>query len=332
MAAGHRSLGTDDYFSTTSGLFPTVESPFAEAMVKLGRRRDDVVALSADLTKWTDLEPFRDAFPDRFIQVGMAEQNLIGIAGGIAKGGLLPFAVSYGVFATRRAYDQIAMSLATGPSRAVVVGHLPGVTSRFPATHQATEDLALMRALPGTTVIDPADATEVAAAVDAAADHDGLVYMRAQRGKVPRIFDSKDGDGFEIGRARVVRRGDDLAMLATGLATVWALEAAHELAGRGVEASILHVPTLKPADSRAIAEFCSAWPTVSTVENHSIIGGLGELAASVIAREGLGVRLVSQGVEDRWGAYGTVPAVRRAIGLDAESIAKRALEAAEGQR
>src|SRR5581483_2077039 len=184
------------------------QAPFGEALVALGTQRPDVVVLSADLGKYTDVAPFADAFPDRFFQIGMAEANMMGVAGGLAKVGLLPFAVTYGVFATRRAYDQIAMALATGPSRGIVTAFLPGITTPFRATHQAIDDLALMRALPGMTVLDPADATELAAAVRAAADHDGPVYMRGLRGAVTQVFDP-EGYAFEIGRARVVRAGDD---------------------------------------------------------------------------------------------------------------------------
>jgi len=154
------------------------EAPFAAALVELGRRRPDIVVLSADLSKYTDVLPFAKAFPERFFQVGMAEQNMMGIAGGLAKGGFLPIAVTYGVFATRRAYDQMAMALATGLSRGIVVAFLPGITTPFRATHQAIDDLALMRALPGIAVIDPAAATEFDAALEAEVEHNTPVYFR----------------------------------------------------------------------------------------------------------------------------------------------------------
>src|SRR3954471_6179540 len=205
----------------------SVEAPFGRALVRLGRDRDDVVALSADLAHYTDVMPFAEAFPERFFQVGMAEQNMMGIAGGLAKAGFLPFAVTYGVFATRRAYDQVAMALCTGPSRGVVVAFLPGITTPFRATHQAIDDLALMRALVGMTVVDPADATEVAAALEFAVAADGPVYIRGLRGSVMKLF---DGDGFTLG-ARVVADGGEVGIIATGLATRWALEASDLLEG-----------------------------------------------------------------------------------------------------
>jgi transketolase len=251
----------------------------------------------------------------------MAEANMMGVAGGLAKTGLLPFAVTYGVFATRRAYDQVAMALATGPSRGIVVAFLPGITTPFRATHQAIDDLALMRALPGMTVIDPADATELAAAVEAAAAHDGPVYLRGLRGTVVQLFEP---DGFElrIGEARTVLTGGDAGIVATGLGTQWALEATSQLEERGVRPSLLHVPTLKPADGDAIAEFCSGFGSVTTVENHSTIGGLASLVADALAERGVGARVRALGVPDRWAPAGSVEYVRSLLGLDPVGLAE----------
>jgi transketolase len=297
------------------------QAPFGDALVALGARRPDVVVLSADLGKYTDVATFAAAYPERFFQIGMAEANMMGVAGGLAKTGLLPFAVTYGVFATRRAYDQIAMALATGPSRGVVVAFLPGITTPFRATHQAIDDLALMRALPGMTVLDPADSTELAAAVAAAAEHDGPVYMRGLRGAVAQLFEPV-GFEFEIGRARIVREGGDAGIVATGLGTQWALETASLLAGRGIEASVLHVPTLKPADSDPIAEFCGRFDRLTTVENHSVVGGLASVVADTIAARGVGTRVVALGVPDRWAPAGTVDYIRSRLRLDAAGIAE----------
>jgi transketolase len=297
------------------------QAPFGEALLTLGAAREDVVVLSADLAKYTDVAPFAEAYPARFFQVGMAEANMMGIAGGLAKTGFLPFAVTYGVFATRRAYDQIAMALATGPSRGIVVAFLPGITTPFRATHQAIDDLALMRTLPGMAVVDPADATELAAVVGAAAAWDGPVYVRGLRGSVEQIFDP-DGFELEIGRARVVREGGDAALVSTGLGTQWALEAAALLAERGVEATVLHVPTLKPADGDTIAEVAARFDRVTTVENHSTIGGLGSVVAEAVASRGIGTRVVALGVPDRWAPAGTVDYIRARLGLDAAGIAE----------
>jgi transketolase len=302
---------------TSSGVLArTVDAPFAAALLELAAERDDVVALSADLAKWTDLRPFAAAHPERFIQVGMAEQNLIGVAAGIAKSGLLPIAVTYGVFATRRAYDQIAMSIASGGTHAVVVGFLPGITSRFHGTHQAIDDVALMRAIPGATVLDPADAGELRAALHAAAAHRGLVYLRAQRGRVADLG-AEYRAPFAIGPGRPLRDGGALGVLSSGLGTQWALEALD-----GIDASLLHVPTLKPFPVAEVQRFCARFERVATVENHSVVGGLAAAVADAIARAGRPVALTPIGIQDGWAAYGTVDHIRRALELDAGSLAR----------
>lgn len=293
---------------------PLVEAPFATALVELGRRRDDVVVLSADLSRYTDVLPFAEEFPRRFVQCGMAEANMMGIAGGLAKTGFLPIAVTYGVFATRRAYDQLAMALATGPSRGIVVAFLPGITTPFRATHQAIDDLALMRALPGMTVVDPADATELTAAVVFAEAQPGPVYLRGLRGAVPRLLDEADGLP-----TREVRSGAGAALISTGLGTQWALEAAAL-----VDAAVLHVPVLKPIDAVTVAAFCRRYETVTTVENHSTVGGLGTAVSEVVASRGLGTRVHALGVPDAWAPAGSLQHIRAELGLDAESIARRA--------
>jgi transketolase len=234
--------------------------------------------------------------------------------------------VTYGVFATRRAYDQVAMALATGRSRGIVVAFLPGITTPFRATHQAIDDLALMRALPGMTVIDPADATELAAAVRAAVAHDGPVYIRGQRGSVVQLFEPT-GFEFAIGAPRVIREGEEAGLAATGLGTQWALEAAEVLAQRGIEAAVLHAPTLKPLDGDAIAAYCSRFAVVTTVENHSTVGGLADAMASVVADRGLGTRIVRLGVPDRWADAGSLAYIRAQLGLDADAIASKVQQA-----
>jgi transketolase len=293
----------------------TVDAPFAATLLALGRQREDVVVLSADLSKYTDVLPFAEEFPDRFFQVGMAEANMMGIAGGLAKTGFLPIAVTYGVFATRRAYDQVAMALSTGPSRGIVVAFLPGITTPFKATHQAIDDLALMRALPGMTVIDPADATELSAAVELAVAAIGPVYIRGMRAAVPRLFDDAE---FEL-RAREVLTGGDVGLISTGLGCQWALEAAELLDGR---VSLLHVPVLKPFDVDTVCAFCARFDTVSTVENHSIMGGLGTAVSEAIAARGMPIRVQRLGVPDRWAPAGSLEYIRRELSLDAAGIAE----------
>ena len=309
---------------TTGKEARVVTMPFADALVSLGQSRSDVVVLSADLSNYTDLIPFRDAFPDRFFQVGMAEQNMMGIAGGLARSGLLPIAVTYGVFATRRAYDQVAMALGTGTVKAIIVAFLPGITTPFRATHQATDDLALMRAIPGMTVIDPADSTELRAALYAAAANSGTVYLRGLRGLVEERFDP-EGFIFTIGAARLVRDGPDAAIVGTGLGTAWALDASEILAARGISASLLHVPTLKPLDREAIAALAARFAVVHVVENHSVVGGLASAVAEVIAGIGASTRVNPIGVPDQWAPAGSLDYIRSEINLSAVGIADRVL-------
>jgi transketolase len=307
------------------GEAPAVEAPFASALLELGRARPEIVVLSADLSKYTDVLPFAETFPQRFFQVGMAEQNMMGIAGGLAKTGFLPIAVTYCVFATRRANDQIQMALATGANTAIVAAFLPGITTPFRASHQGTDDLAIMRAVPGMTVIDPMDATEIGAALRAAVDIRGPVYMRGLRGQVAEVL--VPPYDLPVGGSRLLRNGADVAFIGTGLGTQWSLEATEVLAERGVHASVLHVPTLKPFDSEGVVAFGARFPDVLTVENHSVVGGLGSAVAETLARSGLGTRLHPVGIPDRWAEAGPLEYLRERLGLDPAAIAATALAA-----
>lgn len=302
---------------------PVTTAPFASALLELGDQRDDVVVLSADLSKYTDVSPFASSHPDRFFQIGMAEQNMIGIAGGLAKTGCLPIAVTYCVFASRRACDQVQMALSTGSHPAIIAAFLPGITTPFRASHQGTDDLSIMRGIPGMTVIDPMDATEMGAAVKAAAAADGTVYLRGLRGEVESVI--APPYEFVVGASHHLREGSDIGLIGTGLGTRWALDAADVLASRGLSVAVLHVPTLKPLDGPGIAAFCERFPAVVTIENHSIVGGLGSCVAEVIAETQVDARLLRSGVPDRWAAAGSLEFIRAQLGLDAASLAERAL-------
>jgi transketolase len=307
---------------------PRVDAPFATAITDLGVERPEVVVLSADLTKYTDVGAFSAKFPDRFFQIGMAEQNMIGVAGGLAKTGFVPIAATFCVFATRRACDQLQMALSTGHNAAVVVGFLPGITTPFRASHQGTDDLAITRAIPGMTVIDPMDATEVAAALRTAVSVPGPVYLRGLRGRVPELL--VPPIEFTIGATRLLREGGDVAFIGTGLGSRWALEAAEALAERGVSAAVLHVPTLKPFNAEAVAQFAAPFKTVVTIENHSIIGGLGSAVAEAVAERGLRWRVQRVGVPDRWADAGSLKFIRQTLGLDAVGLAGTAVEVMGG--
>lgn len=296
----------------------TVEAPFGRALKALGEKRREIVGLTADLGKYTDILPFRDAFPDRFFNVGMAEQNLVAVAAGLARTGLVPYATTYGVFATRRAFDFVAIACAHSNLNVKIVAGLPGLTTGYGGTHQAIEDLALMRMIPGLTVIDPCDATEIEAATAAIADHPGPVYMRLLRGAVPVVLDP--GYRFEIGKARRLREGKDVGIVSTGLMTERALDAADALARRGVSVAVLHVPTIKPFDGEAVAEFAAGVDHLVTAENHVVVGGLASLVVETLFDAGVSRRVTRIGLPDRFIECGAVPTLQARYGLTTDAI------------
>jgi transketolase len=308
---------------------PMIDAPFATVLTELGARRPEIVVLSADLSKYTDVAPFAEKYPNRFFQVGMAEANMLGIAGGLAKTGFLPVAVTYCVFATRRACDQLQMALATGNHTAIVAAFLPGITTPFRASHQGTDDLAITRAIPGMTIIDPMDATELAGALRAAVTVEGPVYLRGLRGMVAEIITPPSE--FTIGATKLLRDGGDVGLIGTGLGSQWALEAATVLAGQGIGAAVLHAPTVKPFDAEAVAAFAARYGSVVTVENHSIVGGIGSAVAEALAEHGAATRLIRRGVPDRWAKAGTLDFIRADLGLDAAALAATAADAAGGR-
>src|ERR1700722_12625785 len=225
----------------------TKPAPFGHALVELAKSRPDIVGMTADLAKYTDLHIFARAYPDRFYQMGMAEQLLMGAAAGMAREGFIPFATTYAVFAARRAYDFICMAIAEENLPVKVVCALPGLTTGYGPSHQATDDLAIFRAMPNLTVIDRCDALEIEQAVPVIAAHPGPVYMRLLRGNVPLVLDEYDYK-FELGKAAALRDGADVQFISTGFMTMRALEAADALRADRIDAGVLHVPTLKPLD------------------------------------------------------------------------------------
>jgi transketolase len=227
-------------------------APFGSALVKLAEARPDIVGMTADLAKYTDLHIFAQAYPERFYQMGMAEQLLFGAAAGLAKEGACPFVTTYAVFATRRAYDFIHQAIAEDGLNVKIACALPGLTSGYGPSHQATEDLALMRAIPGLMVIDPCDAHEIEQVVPAIAAHSGPVYMRLLRGQVPLVLDEY-GYRFALGKAQLLRDGRDVLVISSGLLTMRALEVAKSLEAERVDVAVLHVPTIKPLDIDSIA-------------------------------------------------------------------------------
>lgn len=302
------------------------DAPFAEALIDVARERADIVGLSADLAKYTDMLPFAAAFPERFVNVGMAEQNLVCVAAGLAKVGFTPVATTYGVFATRRAMDFIAIQCAYARANVKLVAGLPGLTTGYGATHQAIDDLAHVRAIPNLVVIDPADAVELDQATRAMLDYDGPVYMRLLRGRVPEVLDATEYR-FEIGRARLVRDGDRITLVTCGMMLERVLEAAQSLAEQGISAAVLNAATLKPFDGRAVAELAHETGAVVTVENHSVIGGLHSAVAESLVAHGVSVPAEAVGLQDEFGECGSLPYLAERHGLTTGDIEQAALRA-----
>ncbi|MBX9992116.1 transketolase family protein [Phreatobacter oligotrophus] len=298
----------------------TKPAPFGHALVAAAKERPEIVGLTADLGKYTDLHIFAQAYPDRFYQMGMAEQVMFGAASGLAAEGFTPFATTYAVFASRRAYDFIHQTIAEEDRNVKIVCALPGLTSGYGPSHQATEDLALMRAIPGMTVIDPCDAHEIEQAVPVIADHRGPVYMRLLRGQVPLVLDEY-GYRFEIGKAKVIRDGTDVLVISSGLLTMRTLEAAAKLAADKVSVAVLHVPTIKPLDTATIlAEAGKTGRLVVVAENHTVVGGLGEAVAGLLMRNGLSPRFRQIGLPDEFLAAGALPTLHDRYGISTDAI------------
>jgi transketolase len=304
------AMGEDE----KTGARATVEAPFGRALVALAARDESIVGLTADLGKYTDILPFRDAYPGRFFNVGMAEQNLVAIAAGLARTGKMPFATTYGVFATRRAYDFIAIACAHSNLPVKIIAGLPGLTTGYGGTHQAIEDLALMRMVPGLVVIDPCDATEIAQATAAAAEYPGPVYMRLLRGNVPVVLDPARYR-FRIGKAAQLREGSDIGIISTGFMTERALDAAAKLEGQGISVGVLHVPTVKPFDTEAVCAFAAAHDRIVTAENHVVAGGLASQVAEALHDARVDRPLTRIGLPDRFIECGAVPTLQTRYGL-----------------
>jgi transketolase len=301
----------------------TKPAPFGHALVKLARTRSEVIGMTADLGKYTDLHIFGKEFPDRYYQMGMAEQLLFGAASGLAAEGFMPFATTYAVFASRRAYDFIHQTIAEESRNVKIVCALPGLTSGYGPSHQATEDLALFRAMPNMTVIDPCDAHEIEQAVPAIAAHHGPVYMRLLRGQVPVVLDEY-GYEFELGKAKLIRDGKDALIISSGLLTMRALEAAKVLADDRVDVGVLHVPTIKPLDADTILrEAGKSGRLVVVAENHTVIGGLGEAIAGLLMRSGIHPTFRQIGLPDEFLDAGALPTLHDQYGISAAAVAKQ---------
>jgi transketolase len=319
--AGGERLKTSAMIASIAGDDqPTRLAPFGHALIEAVKTRPNIVGMSADLAKYTDLHVFAQAHPDRFYQMGMAEQLLMGAAAGMAREGFIPFATTYAVFASRRAYDFICMAIAEENLNVKIACALPGLTTGYGPSHQATEDLAIFRGLPNLTIIDPCDALDIEQATPAIADHKGPVYMRLLRGKVPLVLDKYDYR-FEIGKAKRLVDGTDVLFISSGLMTMRCLEAAERLKADKVSAAVLHVATIKPLDSAAIlAEASRSGRLIVVAENHTVVGGLGEAVGALLMRNGVAARFRQIGLPDAFLDAGALPTLHDRYGLSTDAV------------
>jgi transketolase len=300
----------------------TKSAPFGHALVELAAQRPEIVGMTADLGKYTDLHIFARAYPERFYQMGMAEQLLMGAAAGFAHQGAMPFVTTYSVFATRRAYDFMHQAIAEDKLNVKIAGALPGLTTGYGPSHQAAEDLALMRAMPGMTVIDPCDALDIEQMVPAVADHKGPVYMRLLRGQVPLVLDEYDYK-FELGKAKLLRDGRDVLVISSGIMTMRALEVARELERDNVDVAVLHVATVKPLDTSTILrEAGRSGRLVVVAENHTTIGGLGEAIGTELLRAGVTPQFRHIALPDAFLDAGALPTLHDRYGISTKVMAE----------
>jgi transketolase len=303
-----------------------VNRPYARAFEAYAVGHPEVLCLSADLTSSCEVDGFRDRHPEQFLSLGMAEQNMLSFAGGLGLAGFRPFLHSFGVFLYRRPYDQLIASIAYPRRRVRLMGFLPGITTPGGMTHQAIEDISVMRTIPNMTVLEAGDATEVESIVAAADAVDGPVYCRILRGSVPRLFDSP----LAVGKIRVLAEGSDVLVITAGVTTEEAIRARGALERAGVSVRHLHLATLKPFDAAAIVEHAaSVRYGVITLENHLVAGGIGSMTAEALAEAGLARRLIRLGLQDTYAHGGSRPYLMRFYGMDALSLV-RAVERLTG--
>lgn len=296
-----------------------VSRPHVENFINWSASRPEVVVLSADLTNSCEVGKWRDTYPDRFITAGMAEQNMLGVAAGLAREGFVPFIHTFAVFIYRRAYDQLAMSVAYPNLKVRMVGFLPGIVTPGGVTHQAIEDIAILRATPNVTIVETGDATEVESVLDAIEDVDGPVYIRMLRGELPRLFPADEP--MVLGQSRLLHEGNDVSIITAGIATEEALRATSALEAAGVSVHHVHVSTHKPFGDPIIEDaIARAKHGVITLENHVVNGGLGSAVAEYIADRGIGAKLTRLGLQDTYAHGASKPYLMREYGLDAIAL------------
>ncbi|AIS53032.1 transketolase subunit B [Thermoanaerobacter kivui] len=295
---------------------------YGKALVELGAKNKNVVVLDADLSKSTKTADFQKVYPDRFFNMGISEQDMMVTAAGLATCGKIPFASTFAIFATGRAYEQVRNSIGYPHLNVKIAATHAGITvGEDGATHQSIEDISLMRGIPGMVVINPADAEETRQAIFAAAEHYGPVYIRLGRMAVPEIHDQNYK--FELGKGEVIREGKDVAIIATGIMVAIAIEAADRLKEEGIEATVVNIHTIKPIDKDLIVEVAKKTGKVITAEEHNIIGGLGSAVCEVLSEE-YPVKVKRIGIRDEFGQSGSPKELLKHYGLTAEDIVKAA--------
>jgi len=310
--------------------YEIVARPHQQNFIDWAKDKPEVLVLSADLTNSCEVGKWRDTYPDRFFSMGMAEQNMLGFAAGLAREGFEPWLHTFSVFLYRRPLDQLQMSVAYPSLKVRLVGFLPGIMTPGGVTHQAIEDIAIIRAIPNMTILEVGDATEAESVLDVAHKVDGPVYIRMLRGEVSRIFPTSEP--FEFNTARILSTGTDLTLISSGIMTEEALRAIPLLQERGVSISHLHVSTMKPfTDPRIIAALKTAKSGVITMENHSIIGGLGSAVAEVMAENGISAPLQRIGLKDTYAHGASQKYLMAEYEMDAPALI-RAVEKALGKK
>ncbi|MEO9825083.1 MAG: transketolase C-terminal domain-containing protein [Paracoccaceae bacterium] len=305
-----------------------VNRPYERAFEKHALANPEVLCLSADLTSSCEIDIFRDKHPEQFLSLGMAEQNMMSFAGGLGLAGFRPFIHTFGVFCYRRPYDQLMASIAYPRRKVRIMGFLPGITTPGGMTHQAIEDISVMRSMPNMTILETGDATEVESICAAADSIDGPVYCRVLRGSVPRLFETP----IVVGQMRAVSLGNDVLIVTSGITTEEAMRATKALETAGVSVRHLHLNTIKPFNAAAMLDHInSVKGGVITLENHVTEGGIGSLMAEIMADNGVGKRLMRLGLKDTYAHGGSRAYLMRFYGLDALALTK-GVEALMGQK
>ncbi len=302
--------------------YEIVARPHQQNFIDWAKDKPEVLVLSADLTNSCEVGKWRDTYTERFFSMGMAEQNMMGMAAGLAREGFEPWLHTFSVFLYRRPLDQLQMSIAYPALKVRLVGFLPGIMTPGGVTHQAIEDIAILRSIPNMTVLEVGDATEAQSVLDVAHAVEGPVYIRMLRGEVSRIFPADEP--FVLNKARILSVGTDITLITSGMATEEALRAIPLLQERGISISHLHVSTLKPfTDPQVVAALKSAKHGVITMENHSIIGGLGSAVAEVMAENAVGVPLQRIGLNDTYAHGASQKYLMAEYEMDAATLVKR---------